>query len=566
MNVQVNRIASKFEELFKDKIDMDDYSGKIGTDEYKKAFLSRCLAAYALVVSSGIDIDMAASCVTDGFNDNGIDAVFNDRNKKQLILVQSKWSYDGNGTISQGDTLKYISGVNKILGMEYESFNPKFLSMKIDIDGAIRSLEYQIKMIVIYTSNSQISEECRSEIDKIIDNTNDELNELLIFENITLSKIYDCLANSSLTQDIILEDVLLNNWGAIEENGIQRGYYGMIDASSIAEWWKQSGNKLLARNIRYYKGNTDVNNGMMKCLSNTPESFCYYNNGIKMIAKKITRKLAHSSDKNTGLFRVEGASIVNGAQTTGCIGKAYEQNQQNVERAKLMIQIISLEGTSAEFGEEITKLSNTQNRIERKTFASMDPFHEKIAKDLLMDNIEYTYKEGGLRTGDNVCSIDEAVVALGCYLGDVSVVTTIKREVGIIFDDISKAPYKLIFNDGVTSFLLWNTIKVSRIFDNYNANFQRDLTGIERLISVHGNRFLLYMVFNEIKRRSIDLRSQNVNLEEELIKDISLHYIYEIKAIRDQLYPEGYIANIFKSASKCKSIFELIESENRFMN
>ena len=94
---------------------------------------------------------------------------------------------------------------------------------------------------------------------------------------------------------------------------------------------------MLAKNIRYFKGDTEVNSGIMKCLKESPEKFCYYNNGIKIIANKITRKLAHSTDRKNGLFRLEGVSIVNGAQTTGSIGKAYMENSDMVEKAKLML-------------------------------------------------------------------------------------------------------------------------------------------------------------------------------------------------------------------------------------
>lgn len=512
-----------------------------------------------MIIASEIDEEMAADCVTDGYNDNGIDAVFNDRNGKQLILVQAKWSNDGNATISQGDTLKYVSGVEKILNLDYSDFNQKILSKKTEIDSAVESMDYRIKMIIIFTSKNPCPKESSNEIEKLKDRINDDLNELLISETYTLAKIYDCLANNSLNQDIILEDVLINNWGLIEDNGNQRGYYGLVDASSIAEWWKQNGNRLLARNIRFFKGDTDVNNGIIKSLINNPEFFCYYNNGIKLVAQKIIRKLPHSTDRKTGLFRIEGASIVNGAQTTGSIGKAYDMCPENVSKAKLMVQIVSLESAHEGFGEDITKLSNTQNKIENKSFASMDPFQEKIAKELLLDGVEYAYKDGDLRTGTNICNIDEAVIALGCFLGDISLVTTIKREVGSIFDDISKPPYKVIFNDSISAYLLWNTIRISRTFDKFNIKYQSNHVGTEKLISIHGNRFILFLLYDGLKKEGKDLWSAYVEIEEETIRKSALQYIEKIKIAKGKLFPDAYPANIFKSVNRCKEIKKFIE-------
>ena len=107
MNVQVMRIATKFKEMFSDEIDMADLD--VTSEKFENCFNSRCLAAYALMVQCDIDKEGAAKCVTDGFHDWGIDAVYKDESSKILYVVQAKWSNDGNGTISQGDSLKFIS-------------------------------------------------------------------------------------------------------------------------------------------------------------------------------------------------------------------------------------------------------------------------------------------------------------------------------------------------------------------------------------------------------------------------------------------------------------------------
>ena len=73
------------------------------------------------------------------------------------------------------------------------------------------------------------------------------------------------------------------------------------------------------------------------------------------------------------------------------------ENPDMVEKAKLMVQIISLENSAEDFGNTVTKLSNTQNKIENKAFASMDPLQEKYRKDLMMDGIEYVFKDGGFK-------------------------------------------------------------------------------------------------------------------------------------------------------------------------
>ena len=74
-DINIIRIESKLDSMFESKIDVNDLVGKKNADEIKKAFLSRALAALAIMYETGIDIDMAARSITDGFQDMGIDAV-----------------------------------------------------------------------------------------------------------------------------------------------------------------------------------------------------------------------------------------------------------------------------------------------------------------------------------------------------------------------------------------------------------------------------------------------------------------------------------------------------------
>lgn len=58
---------------------------------------------------------LSGSCVTDGYHDMGIDAVYNDSTQKKLVLVQSKWRRDGTGGISQEEAGSFAQGVKRII-------------------------------------------------------------------------------------------------------------------------------------------------------------------------------------------------------------------------------------------------------------------------------------------------------------------------------------------------------------------------------------------------------------------------------------------------------------------
>lgn len=370
-NINILRISTKFHELFDDFIDMSDFP-----DDQRSHFETRALAATVLMIKCGLDPKGASGYITDGYHDMGIDAIYLDDNQRKLFVVQSKWRNSGNGTITQGEIYSFVEGIKRILNFDLDGANAKIQARKDDIENAITKMGYQIQAVYVHTGDVSASRYILRPIKELMAATNDEISTILEFEEFTYKEVYTFLARESNVENIILEDVILQNWGKIEEPHI--AYYGIISAAALGEWYNEYGNALFEKNIRFYKGRTDVNEGIKKVLVQNPENFVYYNNGIKMLCKSIKRKAKSSTNNTTGLFTLEGVSLVNGAQTTGSICEAYNECKEQVEKAKVMIQLIDLTGVPDATTLQITKLSNTQNRIENKDFVALDPVQEKI--------------------------------------------------------------------------------------------------------------------------------------------------------------------------------------------
>ena len=199
------------------------------------------------------------------------------------------------------------------MNFDFEGCNKKLQAKKQEISDAIRDMDYQIEMIFCHTGNQAANEYALRPIKELLNSVNeDDSTDLLIFTELKLQDIYDYLANGQTSDNIILDDVLISNWGIVDNP--YKAYYGTIPVSAIGEWFKQYGNRLFAKNIRYYKGSTDVNQGIKDVLINEPEKFFYYNNGIKILCQRITKKAAYSTGREVGLFALEGVSVVNGAQ------------------------------------------------------------------------------------------------------------------------------------------------------------------------------------------------------------------------------------------------------------
>lgn len=555
-NLKMVRIQAKIDKLFKELVDLSDVKNP---DEKVNKFYSRSLAALAIVMQCGVEYDIAAQSITDGYHDLGIDAVYNDTAQKKLILVQSKWRKDGLGSISQEEASTFTEGVARVINFDLTGCNAKLSAKQSEITDALRDMNYQIEIVYCHTGNQGMNEYASRALNSLLNQVNeDDSTELLTFTEIKLQDIYEYLANGQINESIVLNDVLISNWGSVDAPF--KAYYGTIQVSAVGEWYNQYGNQLFAKNIRYYKGSTEVNQGIKEVLKTQPEKFFYYNNGIKLLCKKITKKLPYSTGNNVGLFALEGVSLVNGAQTTGVIGAVCLENPELIESAKVFVQMIDLGDAENDQAVQITKLSNTQNRIDSKDFVALDPQQDRLRMELNLAGIQYLYKSGS-KLDDPVhqISLDEAIVSQACTLDDLSIVALVKRNIGALTENIDRPPYKLLFNGATNSFAMYNGVQVLRSVDFYIKQNEPTETGRKRLVLIHGNRFLLHLLLQKVKIiDGYDTTYLDNAVIDEIVQTNFNELWNNIFSVMQAKYPEAYPAHIFKNVGRLKELVTLL--------
>lgn len=550
-NLNVLRIKSKLDEVFEDKIDLEDAKS---AEEKENKYYTRAIAALALMMQCGINPDLAVQGITDGFHDIGLDAIYNDAAQKKLVLVQSKWRKEGNKGISQNEASTFVEGVKRIINLDFQGCNEKIIKKQQEISSAIKDMDYQIEMVFCHTGSQKANEYAMRSITELLHNVNeDDSMELLSFKEIKLQEVYEYLARGQ-NASITLEDVLLKNWGMIDVP--VKAYYGIIPASAVGEWYCRYGNRLFAKNIRYYKGSTEVNLGMKNVLKTEPENFFYYNNGLKLLCNRITKKAAYSTGRDVGLFSLEGVSLVNGAQTTGVIGSVFNESPEVLREAVVFVQMIDLGENSEEKATQITKLSNTQNRIDGKDFASLDLNQERLWRELSLSGIQYLYKAGDkIEDPEKQISLEETIVVQACLLSDLSIIALSKRNIGALTENIEKTPYKLLFNDSTNSFTMYNGVLVLRSVELQIMEREPKSSGRKRLVLVHGNRFMLHLVLNQLKKME-GFNSQRLT-QEQILEQVKLIFddlwdkIYHSMEMN---FPEAYPAYIFKNVGRLKEL------------
>jgi hypothetical protein len=552
--IHVRQIEAKLKSIFQDLIDLDDYKKRPQTDK-DSAFLTRALAAFTISAIADVEADKAAICVTDGFNDNGIDAIYFDDREKVLFLVQTKWKHDGSGSVERGDALKFITGAKDLINAEFDRFNDKVKNRSAEILDAISFANTRIILLLAYTGQGSLGQDIERDFDDFLREMNDpsDVVELRVLKQVNLHGI---VASGALGKPINF-DVIMRDWGQIRDPF--PSYYGRVSATDVADWMDKYHPRIFSLNIRSFLSATEINQGIVETLLTEPENFWYFNNGLTVLCETVKKKLIGGMTNDSGIFECTNVSIVNGAQTVGAIATACAKSPEKIAKATVMVRFISLENCPDDFAARVTRTTNTQNRIESRDFISLDPEQERLRTELQLDGIEYVYKAGyNIRDTKNGFDLTEATVALACSHSESTYSVQAKGKISGLWEDVSKAPYKALFNSSVSSVKLWRLVQIYRAVENQLKSERGQ--GKEAMLPVHGNRFLARQVFKNLPTTNLDDPRTDFTYVLSLVPEMtSLSVKITMDAINEK-YPDSYLANLFKNREKCQKIEDLVES------
>lgn len=565
-NLHVVQIRNKFHEYFDGKIDLSDYDNRSEHDR-EQAFCTRSLAAYAVVLLSGVDYAQAADAVTDQGNDGGIDAIFYDADEKILNVVQSKWSDEGRAQLNQEAMLKFLSGVRKLIAADYDAFlvktehgpsiETKVYKKRHEVQRALKDPRARFRLALVYTGTEDIQVHASGDLKAFIQEQN-QASELIQVEKITLGQVHGALDQHAVEK--IEAEVELFQWGI---NGAPyESFYGQISGSVIGQLLQRYGSRLFAPNLRVFMGGTSVNQDITTTALTDPEKFWYFNNGITALCESIEKLPYGGASRDFGVFRCAGLSVVNGAQTVGALHRAYKENPAAADKVRVAIRLISLKGCPPEVGDQITRYTNTQNGIGKKDFAALDPNQIRLQRELRIDGIEYAVKSGELVEDQSKgFDFNEGMVALACAHPDLNMAVTAKREVSKLWDDTSKPPYSVLLKD-ILGPVLWKYVRILRAAESKLVELEALYSGRPSLIVVHGNRMIEHMVF--VRLRSLHGKEFYTDMAvdpkaiKDLVEEISSVLIAHMQDPQNG-YTESYPGSVFKNREKCWALRNAIE-------
>ena len=166
------------------------------------------------------------------------------------------------------------------------------------------------------------------------------------------------------------------------DNEIYDCYIGVISGELLARIYETEGQDLIQKNVRsFLQAIGKVNKGIKVSLANEPQMFMAYNNGISTIAESIDFDECRSSGDIVNITEITGWQIVNGGQTTASIYNAYKAKlpleQVNVQ---IKLSVIKQKDRAEEIIHNISKYTNSQNKINMSDFNANDAYHVKMER------------------------------------------------------------------------------------------------------------------------------------------------------------------------------------------
>ena len=477
-------------------------------EERQRNFLSRTLAAYAIHKLGGADLDQAAAAVVDGGGDGGIDAIFHSTATNTLWVAQSKFIASGRGEPDLGDVTKFKTGVENLLQGNFEAFrsNESWNRILPTIELVFERGGLQVRAILVYSGINLVSEDRKHLFEDLKRrfSADDDYFDIRICN---LTTVHDWLAGLDQGPGIARVELKLLKPGWVKDP--YEMVFGIIPLKEIADLYAQHGKRLIAANIRAYKGRTEVNQQILETVREEPEHFFYLNNGLTAFCERLAVHNLDRADPESKRITAYGLSIVNGAQTLGSLASYFAAPPEVLPNGFTFFKVISLERCidDRQFAERITRSTNLQNQIGSRDFVSLDEQQEAIANQLRLTGITYHYKQDVDRPppDETNFTLEEATTACACLAqqNDCDFYARVlanrqslwSMEESYPVEDLLRSRYARVFRPDRSARTVWRAVQAQRLIIETMQNSGRASQGVRKAFFENARWLVLNMVY-----------------------------------------------------------------------
>ena len=316
-------------------------------------------------------------------------------------IVQSKYgaAFAGEQTLtSEGmKVVRFLEGTTPVLNSLSQELRTKLATFRSQMGDADR-------LVLLMATVDPLTDAQRDALEMVRAFGRERLGARFEVESVSLKTLYEALdARPRASLRIPIQARVADGGG-----GLSVGVVGLEDLYSFLRKYRQATgdlDRLYERNVRRFLGGKGkVNREMGRTLIDRPEDFGLFNNGITVVADRVEKA-------ENGELVLHEPSVVNGCQTTrtvwtvldGRLSAGGQKKDETLEawkarmrRGCVVCKIVSLEDASEELLPEITRFTNSQNKVQDKDFLALESDFQRWARQFeTQHNIYLEIQRGG---------------------------------------------------------------------------------------------------------------------------------------------------------------------------
>lgn len=159
-----------------------------------------------------------------------------------------------------------------------------------------------------------------------------------------------------------------------------KSYLCIIPGCVLADIYDKYGSQLLEGNVRsFLSTKVSVNKKIRETIMKCPTMFFAFNNGVSATALNV--EIENSKNGNF-ITKVSDFQIINGGQTTASLSNTRHKDKKNLEGIFVQMKLTKIgemdEDRSTDLIRNISRSSNSQNKVSDADFFATHPFHVRM--------------------------------------------------------------------------------------------------------------------------------------------------------------------------------------------
>lgn len=373
-------MATRYERIYNDlKEDLNEIR-----DVYYPENLSSAFGHFILKMKFGLTDDEAYDCLTDGYNDNGIDAIYIEDNKV-VHFFQFKFPDTEKGInkgVTENEILKLENGFKLFTSNDEDFSTVRWNDLLIEKRSEyLKCAIYDYVLWVVRFSNQDVSTQINNKVNMLLKKYNQQTGNNAVCNYILVDECVNLYENNikNIWPDFKLKYKKTLSPFCDDRSDVNSAF---ISLRSIYETFNTIQDKIYEGNVRYLNPNSNINKGIKNTILTDHLNFHLLNNGITIVCDRCNDNTAQS------YLDITSGTIINGAQTVGTIintlNELTENDLDKYEDSFVFVKIISLKKDSRIVNEMVYTL-NTQNQMKSSY---------NISNNLIVRNIQDKINRG----------------------------------------------------------------------------------------------------------------------------------------------------------------------------